>query len=103
MSEIRDMVTGNDRAAPPADQHPHDEIDQQAEVDVQRILRQTGIADERELPTAWRIAVASHDLAVTVAPLNPQSWMDGRFKYWEGPIGVSGSQRGVGYLELTGY
>lgn len=57
----------------------------------------------RDLPTTWNIAVPSHHLAITVAPLNPQSWMDTRFKYWEGPIGVSGSRSGVGYLELTGY
>jgi len=56
-----------------------------------------------ELPTGWTIAVASRKLAITVAPLNPRSWMDTRFKYWEGPISVSGSQTGVGYLELTGY
>lgn len=57
----------------------------------------------RELPTGWQIEVPSHQLAIAVAPLNPQSWMDTRFKYWEGPISISGSQRGVGYLELTGY
>ncbi|MDR3465594.1 MAG: lipocalin-like domain-containing protein [Xanthobacteraceae bacterium] len=57
----------------------------------------------RELPTGWQLAIASRGLSVAVAPLNPLSWMDTRFKYWEGPISVSGSQRGVGYLELTGY
>ena len=25
------------------------------------------------------------------------------FAYWEGPITFSGSHRGLGYLELTGY
>ena len=57
----------------------------------------------RVLPTEWKIAVASRNLAVTIRPLNPQSWMDTRFKYWEGPIQISGSHSGVGYLELTGY
>jgi predicted secreted hydrolase len=57
----------------------------------------------REVPTAWSIAIASRRLAVRVAPLNPQSWMDTRFKYWEGPISVTGSHMGVGYLEMTGY
>ncbi len=57
----------------------------------------------RDLPTAWSIAIASRKLAIRVAPLNPQSWMDTRFKYWEGPISVTGSHTGVGYLELTGY
>jgi len=57
----------------------------------------------RTLPTAWNIAIASRNLDIAVTPLNPQSWMDARFKYWEGPISVSGSRSGVGYLELTGY
>jgi predicted secreted hydrolase len=29
--------------------------------------------------------------------------MDTRFKYWEGPITVTGSHAGIGYLEMTGY
>ncbi len=57
----------------------------------------------RELPTQWKIAIPSHHLAIATTPLNPQSWMDTRYKYWEGPITVSGSHSGVGYLELTGY
>ena len=57
----------------------------------------------RDLPTAWRIAVPSRALAISSTPLNPQSWMDTRFKYWEGPVTVSGSHAGVGYLEMTGY
>jgi predicted secreted hydrolase len=57
----------------------------------------------RELPTRWTIAIPSRHLAITTEPLNPQSWMDTRFKYWEGPIRVGGSHSGRGYLELTGY
>jgi len=58
---------------------------------------------DRTLPTEWKIAIASRHLEIAVTPLNPRSWMDTRFKYWEGPISVNGSQSGVGYLELTGY
>lgn len=57
----------------------------------------------RELPTSWRIAIASHKLTLETTPLNPQSWMGTRYQYWEGPITVNGSESGVGYLELTGY
>jgi predicted secreted hydrolase len=63
---------------------------------------QTRVAG-RDVPTAWRIAIPSRKLAIATVPLNPQSWMDTRFKYWEGPISVSGSHSGVGYLEMTGY
>jgi predicted secreted hydrolase len=57
----------------------------------------------RKLPTSWQIAIAGRGLAIATAPLNPQSWMGTSFPYWEGPIVISGSQSGVGYLEMTGY
>ena len=57
----------------------------------------------RDVPTAWRISVHSRRLEISSVPLNPQSWMDTRFKYWEGPVRVHGTHTGVGYLEMTGY
>jgi predicted secreted hydrolase len=57
----------------------------------------------RDLPTAWKISVPSRKLEIASVPLNPQSWMDTRFKYWEGPVTVTGSHAGIGYLEMTGY
>jgi predicted secreted hydrolase len=62
----------------------------------------TGIGT-RKLPTAWRIEVPTHRLAIECAALNPQSWMGTSFPYWEGPVGFDGTHTGVGYLELTGY
>jgi predicted secreted hydrolase len=57
----------------------------------------------RKLPTRWRVAVKSRDLAIETTPLNPRSWMGTNFPYWEGPISFTGSQIGIGYLEMTGY
>ncbi|MBI6630473.1 lipocalin-like domain-containing protein [Pontibaca salina] len=57
----------------------------------------------REVPTRWRVELPARDLDVTVSALNPQSWMDTSFPYWEGPVTVSGSHMGRGYLEMTGY
>ena len=57
----------------------------------------------RDLPTEWKLSVPSHGLAITTTPLNAKSWMDARFKYWEGPVRLSGSHAGEGYLEMTGY
>ena len=57
----------------------------------------------RDMATTWDIAVPSRGVKVTSVPLNPQSFMDTRFKYWEGPIKFSGSHPGIGYLEMTGY
>ena len=61
------------------------------------------IIDARTLPTRWRVQVKSRNLDIVTTPLNPKSWMGTDFPYWEGPIGVSGSIGGEGYLEMTGY
>lgn len=57
----------------------------------------------RRIPTRWRLGLAERDLDIEVEALNPQSWMDTSFPYWEGPVSVSGSHTGRGYLEMTGY
>jgi predicted secreted hydrolase len=57
----------------------------------------------RELPVAWRLEAPGVGLAVDTAPVNAQSWMGGTFPYWEGPIRVTGSHAGRGYLEMVGY
>jgi predicted secreted hydrolase len=57
----------------------------------------------RSIPTNWHIAVPDHGLAVDTTALNAQSWMGTAFPYWEGPIRVTGSDIGTGYLEMTGY
>jgi predicted secreted hydrolase len=58
-------------------------------------------------PSAWRIVVPSEQLELRVDPLVPAAELDGRGSigviYWEGPVEVSGSRRGEGYAELTGY
>jgi predicted secreted hydrolase len=64
--------------------------------------RTTRVAN-RDIPTEWTIAIPSRRLTLSSVPLNPQSWMNARVKYWEGPVTVRGSHTGVGYLEMTGY
>ncbi|WP_110457132.1 lipocalin-like domain-containing protein [Shewanella algidipiscicola] len=54
-------------------------------------------------PVAWRIAIASEQLQLTIKPLNRDSHMPLSVSYWEGPISISGSHQGTGYMELTGY
>ncbi|GLQ05930.1 lipocalin-like domain-containing protein [Sneathiella chinensis] len=57
----------------------------------------------REIPTKWRVSVPGEGLSLTVTALNPQSWMENSFGYWEGPVRIDGAAGGVGYLEMTGY
>jgi len=65
-------------------------------------LAETEVAG-RTVPTSWRIELPERGLDVTLNAVNPQSWMDTSFPYWEGPIRITGSHSGRGYLEMTGY
>ncbi len=57
----------------------------------------------RRIPTRWHVALPALQLDIEVDALNPQSWMGTSFPYWEGPVTVTGSHTGRGYLEMTGY
>jgi predicted secreted hydrolase len=57
----------------------------------------------RSMPVRWSIQIPGKQLDITTTALNPKAWMDLRIPYWEGPVRISGSQGGQGYLEMTGY
>ncbi len=67
-----------------------------------RPLDFTTIAD-RTVPTTWRVMLPERGVDVTVSALNEHAWMTTSIPYWEGPVSVSGSHSGKGYLEMTGY
>ncbi|GFM49644.1 iron ABC transporter permease [Pseudomonas cichorii] len=72
-----------------------------ADIDM-KPLNETEVAGRR-LPTRWSIKIPGRHLDISTEALNPQAWMGVSIPYWEGPVKVSGSQSGVGYLEMTGY
>ncbi|NDU99551.1 lipocalin-like domain-containing protein [Pseudoroseicyclus tamaricis] len=57
----------------------------------------------REVPVRWRLELPAKGVDIEVTPLNEQAWMDVVPPYWEGPVTVTGSHEGRGYLEMTGY
>ena len=57
----------------------------------------------RDVPVRWQVSLPDRGLDVDVAALIPDAWMATRFEYWEGPVTVTGSHAGRGYLEMTGY
>ena len=57
----------------------------------------------RDVPTSWRVTVPDQGVDVTVDAMNPLAWMPLSIPYWEGPVRVTGSHPGTGYLEMTGY
>ncbi|APZ42485.1 lipocalin-like domain-containing protein [Acidihalobacter ferrooxydans] len=59
-------------------------------------------------PARWRLRVPALGLSVEVTPLLADQELDLAVRYWEGAVGVVGTQhgravRGEGYVELTGY
>jgi predicted secreted hydrolase len=59
--------------------------------------------NQRTIPTAWRISIPHLSIDLTFNALNRKAYMKTSVPYWEGPINVTGSHEGVGYLEMTGY
>ena len=51
-------------------------------------------------PVEWRVVVPGQGIDVQISTRLPQQEMP---EYWEGAIDITGSRRGAGYLEMTGY
>ena len=65
-------------------------------------LAQSSVAG-RDVPTAWQVRLPERGVEAEVRAMNPHAWMGLSIPYWEGPVEISGSHSGVGYLEMTGY
>lgn len=61
----------------------------------------------RDVPTRWRLEIASLELDINIEAPQANRWMDTSVPYWEGEVLVndraSGEPLGEGYLEMTGY
>lgn len=57
----------------------------------------------RQLPVSWQVRVPDHAISVQIEALFDGAWMATSLPYWEGPVFISGSHSGTGYLEMTGY
>ena len=54
-------------------------------------------------PVAWRVEVPSLGLRLDASTPMRNQELGGELKYWEGAMDFSGTAKGVGYLEMTGY
>lgn len=68
-------------------------------------LQPTEYRDSRfgEVPVVWQLKVPSAALNLEIRSWPGDYWNPGALRYWEGPVTVSGSHAGEGYLEMTGY
>jgi predicted secreted hydrolase len=55
------------------------------------------------VPTTWRVQLPDRGVDATVTAINTDAWMTTSVPYWEGPVRITGSHTGRGYLEMTGY
>ena len=56
-----------------------------------------------KVPTTWQVTLPAKSLDLRVTAIYPDSWMGTLVSYWEGPVEVTGSHPGIGYLEMSGY
>ncbi|WP_432472891.1 lipocalin-like domain-containing protein [Amphritea sp. HPY] len=54
-------------------------------------------------PSGWRIKVPYYGLDLEIIPRHKDQENRLSVRYWEGAVEVTGSHRGEGYVELTGY
>lgn len=66
-------------------------------------LRDWQAADGARYPVGWRLQVADYGLDLDVQAALDDQLMEHSVRYWEGAVDISGSHRGKGYLELSGY
>ena len=66
-------------------------------------LRDWQADDGTAYPVDWRLQVPGLELDLEVKAALDDQRMDHTVQYWEGAVDVSGSNRGRGYLELSGY
>jgi predicted secreted hydrolase len=60
----------------------------------------------KKYPVEWRVKVPSRGIDVTCKTVMQDQELrskQGGTTYWEGAVDYSGTQKGVGYLEMTGY
>ncbi|MDX1677665.1 lipocalin-like domain-containing protein [Arsukibacterium sp.] len=74
---------------------------QPQQIQMRAIMQHTVAA--RTLPVEWLLTVKDLGIDLRTRPLNPNAWMATGIAYWEGPITLTGSHSGRGYLEMTGY
>ncbi len=54
-------------------------------------------------PAVWRVTIPAREMVLTITPVIADQEMRVSILYWEGAVEVSGTVRGVGFVEMTGY
>ena len=57
----------------------------------------------KKLPLDWQLKIESKGLEVSIKATKKDQWNPASIAYYEGTVVVSGTHKGKGFLELTGY
>ena len=57
----------------------------------------------KKLPLYWQLKIKSKGLKVSIKATKNDQWNPASIAYYEGTVAVSGTHKGKGFLELTGY
>ncbi|KDM91522.1 lipocalin-like domain-containing protein [Photobacterium galatheae] len=66
-------------------------------------IQASDIQAEREFPVRWHLVVPEQQIELDVQARRDDQLLPFLFPYWEGPVTVTGSHTGQGFMELTGY
>lgn len=67
------------------------------------VPNQSRATPQGKIPVGWRLKITDFNLDLRINSWPANYWNPGAFPYWEGPVEVSGSHTGKGFLEMTGY
>ncbi|MFV8782537.1 lipocalin-like domain-containing protein [Microbulbifer sp. SA54] len=56
-----------------------------------------------KVPVVWQLQIPLANMDLSIRSWPGDYWNPGTLRYWEGPVTVTGTQAGEGYLEMTGY
>jgi len=57
----------------------------------------------KQLPLNWQLTIESKGIDVSIKATKKDQWNPASIAYYEGTVAVSGTHKGKGFLELTGY
>ena len=57
----------------------------------------------KKLPLSWQLNIESKGLEISIKATKKDQWNPASIAYYEGNVAVSGTHKGKGFLELTGY
>ena len=74
-----------------------------ADISITNLATWTSPESGATYPAEWQLTIPSQGIDLHITPLINNQELNVSFVYWEGAVRVEGTQRGYGYVELTGY